>query len=115
MTMSQATVNQARRDLWQDLKELHFVTDFFSWLFALFSRLAEPLMLLCTLYIVAEAGVPSLAVPGLHNLSIGILICAPEILLPGSFTIAARAQEHARLLFAVCWTFVALTLLNLIS
>ena len=115
--MSQAVTgqSQARRDFWQALKELHFVTAFFSWLFALFSRLAEPLMLLCTLYIVAEAGVPSLAVPGLHNLSIGILICAPEILLPGSFTIAARAQEHARLLFAVCWTFVALTLLTLIS
>ena len=44
-----------------------------------------------------------------------IMICAPEIILPGSFVVAARAQEHARLLFAVCWTFVALTLLTLIS
>jgi hypothetical protein len=91
------------------------VTDFFSWLFALCSRLAEPLMLLCTLYIVAEAGVPALALPTLHNLAIGIMICAPEIILPGSFVVAARAQEHAWLLFAVCWTFVALTLLTLIS
>ena len=97
------------------LRDLVFVTDFFSWLFALCSRLAEPLMLLCTLYIVAEAGVPALALPALHNLAIGIMICAPEIILPGSFVVAARAQEHARLLFAVCWTFVALTLLTLIS
>jgi hypothetical protein len=97
------------------LRDLAFVTDFFSWLFALCSRLAEPLMLLCTLYIVAEAGVPAIAQPALHNLAIGIMICAPEIILPGSFVVAARAQEHARLLFAVCWTFVALTLLTLIS
>jgi len=115
--MSQIAVNQAqeRRDLWQALKELNFVTDFFSWLFALCSRLAEPLMLLCTLYIVAEAGVPAIALPALHNLSIGLMITAPEIILPGAFVVAAHAQEHARLLFAVCWTFVALTLLTLIS
>ena len=97
------------------LRDLAFVTDFFSWLFALCSRLAEPLMLLCTLYIVAEAGVPAIALPALHNLAIGIMICAPEIILPGSFVVAARAQEHARLLFAVCWIFVGLTLLTLIS
>jgi len=97
------------------LRDLQFVTDFFSWLFALFSRLAEPLMLLCTLYIVAEAGVPSIALPALHNLAIGIMICAPEVILPGSFVVASRAQDHARLLFVVCWTFVLLTLLTLIS
>jgi hypothetical protein len=97
------------------LRDLVFVTDFFSWLFALCSRLAEPLMLLCTLYIVAEAGVPAIALPALHNLAIGIMICAPEIILPGSFVVASRAQEHARLLFTVCWTFVGLTLVTLIS
>jgi hypothetical protein len=43
------------------------------------------------------------------------MICAPEIILPGSFVVASRAQEHARLLFAVCWTFVILTLVTLIS
>jgi hypothetical protein len=90
----------------QWLRDLEFVTDFFSWLFALFSRLAEPLMLICTLYIVAEAGVPAIALPALHNLAVGIMICAPEIILPGSFVVASRAQQHARLLFAVCWTFV---------
>lgn len=115
MRTTSPTAARLPRDFWQTLKDLHFVTDFFSWLFALFSRLAEPLMLLCTLYIVAEAGVPAIALPALHNLAIGILICAPEIILPGSFVVASRAQEHARLLFAVCWTFVALTLLTLIS
>jgi hypothetical protein len=115
MRTTSPTAARLPRDFWQTLKDLHFVTDFFSWLFALFSRLAEPLMLLCTLYIVAEAGVPTIALPALHNLAIGIMICAPEIILPGSFVVASRAQEHARLLFAVCWTFVALTLLTLIS
>ena len=72
-------------------------------------------MLICTLYIVAEAEVPAIALPALHNLAIGIMITAPELILPGSFVVASRAQEHARLLFGVCWTFVGLTLLTLIS
>src|SRR6266568_7354318 len=106
---------QARRDFWQALRELDFLSAFFSWFFMLLTRLAEPLMLLATLYVIAEAGVPAIALPALHNLAIGIMICAPEIILPGSFVVAARAQEHARLLFAICWIFVGLTLLTLIS
>jgi hypothetical protein len=97
------------------LRDLQFVTDFFSWLFALLTRLAEPCMLLCTLYLVAEAGVRSLSQPVLHNLAVAIMICAPEVLLPGAFVVASHAQQHARLLYAVCWTFVLLTLITLIS
>lgn len=114
-------VNQppARRDFWQALRDLDFLSAFFSWFFMLLTRLSEPLMLLATLYVVAEAGVPAIALPALHNLAIGIMITAPEIILPGSFVVASRTQEqggaHARILFAVCWLFVGLTLLTLIS
>lgn len=111
----QGTLPTQKRQLWHALKELDFLSAFFSWFFMLLSRLSEPLMLLATLYVVAEAGVPSIALPSLHNVAIGIMITAPEIILPGSFVVAARSQEHARLLFVVCWTFVALTLLTLIS
>src|SRR6266568_5542176 len=104
-----------KQSLWQALKDLDFLSQFFSWFFMLLTRFSEPLMLLSTLYIVAEAGVPTIALPALHNLAIGIMICAPEVILPGSFVVAARAQKHARLLFAVCWTFVLLTLITLIS
>ncbi len=104
-----------KQSLWQALSTLDFLSAFFSWFFMLLTRFSEPLMLLSTLYIVAEAGVPTIALPALHNLAIGIMICAPEVILPGSFVVAARAQKHARLLFAVCWTFVLLTLLTLIS
>ena len=106
---------QARRDIWQALKELDFLSAFFSWFFMLLTRLSEPLMLLATLYVIAEAGVPAIALPALHNLAIGIMITAPEIILPGSFVVASRTQEHARILFAVCWIFVLLTLVTLIS
>jgi len=110
-------VNQppARRDFWQALKELDFLSAFFSWFFMLLTRLSEPLMLLATLYVIAEAGVPAIALPALHNLAIGIMITAPEIILPGSFVVASRTQEHARILFAVCWLFVLLTLITLVS
>jgi hypothetical protein len=106
---------QARRDFWQALKELDFLSAFFSWFFMLLTRLSEPLMLLATLYVIAEAGVPAIALPALHNLAIGIMITAPEIILPGSFVVASRTQEHARILFAVCWLFVLLTLVTLVS
>lgn len=97
------------------LRELFFVTDFFSWLFALLSRLAEPLMLLSVLYVIAEQGVPAIATPALHNLSVGIMICSPEIILPGAFVVARQAEQYSRLLFTVCWCFVALTLVTLVS
>ncbi len=106
---------QARRDIWQALKELDFLSAFFSWFFMLLTRLSEPLMLLATLYVIAEAGVPAIALPALHNLALGIMITAPEIILPGSFVVASRTQEHARILFAVCWLFVLLTLITLVS
>jgi hypothetical protein len=106
---------QARRDFWQALKELDFLSAFFSWFFMLLTRLSEPLMLLATLYVIAEAGVPAITLPALHNLAIGIMITAPEIILPGSFVVASRTQEHARILFAVCWLFVVLTLVTLVS
>jgi hypothetical protein len=110
-------VNQppARRNAWQALKELDFLSAFFSWLFMLLTRLSEPLMLLATLYVIAEAGVPIIALPALHNLALGIMITAPEIILPGSFVVASRTQEYARILFTVCWLFVLLTLVTLVS
>lgn len=97
------------------LRELTFVTDFFSWLFALLSRLAEPFMLLAVLYVVAEAGVPSITSPALHNLSVAIMICSPELVLPGAFVVARQSQQYAKPLYVVCWCFVALTLVTLIS
>jgi len=112
--MQQGTV-PTKQSLWQALKDLDFLSSFFSWFFMLLTRLSEPLMLLSTLYVVAETGVPVIALPALHNLAIGIMITAPEVILPGSFVVAARAQKHARLLFAICWTFVVLTLITLIS
>src|SRR5207248_4492343 len=70
---------------------------------------------LSNLYVIAEAGVPAISNPALHNLPSGIMITAAEIILPGSFVVASRTQEHARILFAVCWLFVILTLVTLVS
>ena len=36
---------------WQALRELQFISSFFSWFFMLLSRLAEPCMLLAVLYV----------------------------------------------------------------
>ena len=107
--------NTSKRTLWQEMAELDFLSTFFSWFFMLLTRLSEPLMLLATLYVIAQAGVPAIAWTPLYNLSIGIMITAPELILPGSFVVAARTHDHAKLLFTMCWIFVALTVLTLIS
>ena len=82
-TSIQQSQSQERRGFWQQLQELDFLSAFFSWFFMLLTRLSEPLMLLATLYVVAEAGVPAIAVAALHNLAIGVMITAPEVILPG--------------------------------
>ena len=48
---------------WHAIKELQFITSFFSWFFMLLSRLAEPCMLLAVLYVIIEAGIPQAAIP----------------------------------------------------
>lgn len=114
-TIIQQSQSQERRGFWRQLQELDFLSAFFSWFFMLLTRLSEPLMLLATLYVVAEAGVPAIAVTVLHNLAIGVMITAPEVILPGAFVVASRSQEYARMLFAMCWLFVVLTLVTLVS
>ena len=114
-TIIQQSQSQERRGFWRQLQELDFLSAFFSWFFMLLTRLSEPLMLLATLYVVAEAGVPAIAVAALHNLAIGVMITAPEVILPGAFVVASRSQEYARMLFAMCWLFVVLTLVTLVS
>lgn len=114
-TIIQQSQSQEQRGFWRQLQELDFLSAFFSWFFMLLTRLSEPLMLLATLYVVAEAGVPAIAVAALHNLAIGVMITAPEVILPGAFVVASRSQEYARMLFAMCWLFVVLTLVTLVS
>jgi hypothetical protein len=89
----------------------------FSWLFMLAARLAEPVMLLSVMYVIAEAGVPSLSSTLLQDIAVAALITAPEIILPGSFVVAAQAKaagdKKATLLYVMCWAFVALTTVTL--
>lgn len=117
-----ALINQEhtrRAALWRAIQELEIVSSFFSWLFMLFTRLAEPFMLLATLYVIAETGVPAIALPALHSLSIGVMITSPELLLPGAFVVASKAREQqrkqAQLLYLTCWLFVTLTLATLLD
>ncbi len=109
--------NPKEQGIWHELKELDFLNWFFSWFFLLLTQLSEPLMLLSTLYVIAETGVHAIASPGLHALAVGIMITAPEILLPGAFVKAAKTRDQGGrfsvLLYVMCWTFVGLTLLTL--
>ena len=100
------------------IQELQFISAFFSWFFMLLTRLAEPCMLLAVLYVVIEAGIPVVATATLHNLAVAVMIAAPEIILPGAFVISKQAKEHGqetRPLLAICWLFVCLTLITLVS
>lgn len=115
--MASITDPEEQGGIWHELKELDFLNWFFSWFFLLLTQLSEPLMLLSTLYVIAETGVHAISSPAIHALAVGIMITAPEILLPGAFVKAAKTREQggrfSGLLYVMCWTFVGLTLLTL--
>lgn len=104
---------------WQALNDLEFVTSFFTWLFRLMSRLAEPLMTLSAIYIIVEAGVPAISQPVVQNLAVGLLIAAPEVILPGGFILSgelrAKQNPHWWMLSAVCCAFVLLMAVTFID
>src|SRR5579871_6554979 len=120
-SITQSTTSRYERiPAW--LRELEFVTDSFTWLFRLMSRGAEALMTLATIYIIVETGVAASSASSdptmLHKVCIGIMIAAPEIILPGGFILAgeirrAQGSRAAWLLYASCWLFVALTCVTL--
>src|SRR5579883_282482 len=103
--------------LWHALTGLDFITTFFTWLFLLFSRLAEPLMTLSAIYVIICAGIPTWEQPTIYNTALAVMIAAPEIILPGAFILAAQKSEQgeprAWLLHVVCWLFVLLTAVTL--
>jgi hypothetical protein len=105
------------RRLWRAICDLHFITAFFTWLFLLLSRLAEPLMTLSAIYIILCAGIPEWRLDGLYNTGVAVMIGAPEVILPGSFVLAgqysARGDTRAKLLYWVSWFFVLLTFVTL--
>jgi hypothetical protein len=105
------------RRFWRAICDLHFITAFFTWLFLLLSRLAEPLMTLSAIYIILCAGIPQWKLDGLYNTGVAVMIGAPEVILPGSFVLAgqysARGDVRAKLLYWVSWFFVLLTFLTL--
>jgi hypothetical protein len=101
-----------------ELRKLDFISSFFSWVFLLLSRLAEPCMLFSTMYIVIEAGIPQAGNAALHNLSVGIMITAPEIILPGAFVLAGKTRSEGKdyqSLYVICFCFVGLTFATLLS
>ena len=103
---------------WQAVSDLQFISSFFSWFFMLLSRLAEPCMLLAVLYVIIEAGIPQVTTVPLHTIAVAVMIAAPEIILPGAFVITRQAKEHGeenRPLLVICWLFVLLTLITLLS
>jgi hypothetical protein len=120
--LNQQPEAQEQRGFWRAVREevarLEFLSRFFTWFFMLLSRLSEPLMTLSAIYIAVEAGLPAIAVAALHDSTVAVMIAAPEIILPGSFAMAAQAKSEGKpykLLYAVSWCFVALTGVTLLS
>lgn len=103
--------------LWAALTSLQFITSFFGWFFMLLSRLAEPLMSLSAIYIIICAGIPQWKLDDVYNISVAVMIAAPEIILPGAFVLAGqysgRGDTRAKMLYAIAWMFVALTFFTL--
>src|SRR6266852_786090 len=104
----------------QELATLAFITRGGNWLFLFMSRLAEPMMFLSTLYVIAETVLPGLfkaaAFVQISSVSIIILNIAPEVILPGCFMQASMAEEQQRWMYkAMGVVFILLTFVTLAS
>lgn len=104
------------------IAELPFIPAASNWLKLLLSLLAEPLMFVSSLYIVAETVIPGAAnwSGPLTNGTNTVMSLAPEIILPGCFQQAQHAMVHenkvrAYLLYGLCILFGTMTLLTLAS
>ena len=102
--------------------ELPFIPATSNWLKLLCSLLAEPLMFVSSLCIIAETVLPGAGTwPSiLTNGPTTVMSLAPEIILPGCFQQAQRAHHKSdvlkgNLLFCLCALFGLLTLITLAS
>ena len=104
------------------IAELPFIPATSNWLKLLCSLLAEPLMFVSSLCIIAETVLPGAGTwPSiLTNGPTTVMSLAPEIILPGCFQQAQRAHHKSdvlkgNLLFCLCALFGLLTLITLAS
>ena len=102
--------------------ELPFIPATSNWLKLLLSLLAEPLMFVSSLCIIAETVLPGATTwPSiLINGPKTVMSLTPEIILPGCFQQAQAVQRHGNtingnLLFCLCALFGLLTLITLAS
>ena len=116
------TTRQQERTFRRIVAKLPFIPATSNWLKLLCSLLAEPLMFVSSLCIIAETvlpGVPTWPSILLNGPKI-VMSLAPEIILPGCFQQAQRAQRtgdviKGNLLFCLCALFGLLTLITLAS
>lgn len=119
--VNQPHVNQSQWQAYrQELHSLAFITRGGNWLFLLLSRLAEPLMFLSVLYVIAETILPALFVSSLlmtlSRICLIILNLAPEIILPGCFMQAGLADKSQAWKFkSMGVVFLLLTFVTLAS
>ncbi len=104
----------------QELATLAFITRGGNWLFLLLSRLAEPLMFLSVLYVIAETVLPGLfkahMLLDISSACIIVLNTAPEVILPGCFMQANQAPEGQAWMYkAMGCVFIGLTFITLAS
>ncbi len=120
--MTNPSSNPREWTLHRIVAELPFIPATSNWLKLLCSLLAEPLMFVSSLCIIAETVLPGTSTwPNI--LTSGpktVMSMAPEIILPGCFQQAQRARHtndvvKGNLLFCLCALFGFLTLVTLAS
>ncbi len=120
MTQTAKAPPTRREIIKQELATLAFITRSGNWLFLLLSRLAEPLMFLSVLYVIAETVLPGLfkahMLLGISSACIIVLNTAPEVILPGCFMQASMAKEDQAWMYkAMGSVFIGLTFITLAS
>ncbi len=120
--MTSLLPRQREWTFWRIIAELPFIPATSNWLKLLLALLAEPLMFVSSLCIIAETVLPG-ATTWPSILTDGpktVMSLAPEIILPGCFQQAQRARRNddsmkGNLLLCLCALFGLLTLVTLAS
>ena len=96
------------------IAEPHFITLLTIWLIKNVARLVEPLLLAAGVYTLLAKGIPDWNQPWLYNLSLSVMIGAPDVIMPGGFLAVAdqwkKSRVAAGVLFFLLIVLAALTI-----
>ena len=81
--------------LFEHLQTLDFISAFFTWLFLLGNRLAEPLMSISAIYVIISAGIPKWNISLVYDFAIAVMIAVYDFPTLAGGRVVERRNRRA--------------------